>query len=235
MTTPKPDHVTDDLQDGSTSETLSDVFALLGLVADTPDGRERSADFTIAAEAYAFAMLAGQLFEFCCKLAAPALTAPLDDAEESSAVVDAGLSLGLFDAIKALAALAPGSVQLEPEFLAELHEARKRRNQLAHAWVWDGPLRVVAGEGDDVTAELRADADRFADLINELVARLLSSAVGARGIGVDELLTAADVVGVQAALNPDLSRGLRLPEDALELFQRSANAIDNEGPSSKPD
>lgn len=231
MTKSKPEHAH---QEGSTGETRADVFVLLGLVAETPEGRERSADFTIAAEAYTFAMMAGQLLEFCCKLAAPAVTAPIGDDAESSAVVDAGLARGLFDAIKALAALAPGSVELEPEFLAELHEARRRRNHLAHAWVWDGPLRVVAGEGDEVIAELQADADRFADLINELVARLFSSAVSARGLDLDELLTAADVVGAQAALDPDLSTGLRLPADALELFRRSADAV-NGGPSSKSD
>lgn len=224
--------MTEDHREGPAGEARSNRFALLGLVAETPEGRERAADFTIAAEAYTLAMVAGQLFEYCCKLAAPAVTAPIGDDEASSAVVDAGLARGLFDAIRALTAVAPASVELEPEFLAELHEARKRRNQLAHAWVWDGPLRVVAGDGAKVTAELQADADRFAELINELVERLFRSAVGARGLDLEDLLTAADVVGAQAALEPDLLTDLRLPEDALELFQRSADAVDNDGPSS---
>ena len=62
-------------------------FPLIGRIADSELGQRRDAEFERCGQPYMIAMLNGQMLEVLCELAAPALTAPLDDDEEAEAIV----------------------------------------------------------------------------------------------------------------------------------------------------
>ena len=112
--------------------------------------------------AYGCAVMAGQLLEFAIKLAAPSITSPVADESQAHKDVESGLDRTFNNAIEELTRLLPGSSrEVDAELTGRLHAARRRRNRLAHDWVFDGPLRIARGDGETVRAELEHDAELF--------------------------------------------------------------------------
>ena len=207
-------------------------FPLLTRFASTGLGRKREAEFQRCGQPYMLAMLNGQMLEVLTKLAAPALAAPVEDDAASSEMVRRGLKNPFARAIDKLAEQGRLSVELTPALTDELHRARMRRNELAHDWIWIVPLRVLMGEAEELTAELEADSQEFGRLSALLMDEVFGAAVRKRGVTLDQVLAAADLVGARIVSAPTRYTGIsfKLPAVAEFFLRLLGEKLDDLGP-----
>jgi hypothetical protein len=173
------------------------------------------------------AMLNAQMLEIVCKLAEPALAAPLWDDDAASRVVNDGLRRKFFDAITALAEQLDGAVELDDQLVEDLHRARRRRNELAHDWLWLMAPRVLAGRADLLIAELEGDAEEFGRLSSSLLESVFADAVAKRGVTLERIRRIADRLGFLFVAAPNRFTEINLkPPSGEEFFERSLDLFD---------
>jgi hypothetical protein len=215
-------------------ETVEDDSAvtpsLLEMFAATDAGVELESEVQDAFRAFGHAMVCGQLLEWATGLAAPSVTAPLDDDDAAVAAVAKGIKRPFIAAIDEFeaAVAAAGEVALPPDLVERLHAARRARNALAHRWVWDGAMRAFAGEAQAVIAELEELAAEFMGLVGELFEAVFVAAFAARGVDPALVAEARDAITAAVIARPELADGLTLPEDTEVLLMRIAAALDDE-------
>ncbi|HEX7197005.1 MAG TPA: hypothetical protein VF364_09270 [Candidatus Limnocylindria bacterium] len=201
-----------------------DPASLMEIIAATSMGREQQAVFDRLGQPYLLAMINGQAFEAVCRLAEPALHAPLDDDQAAQAIVASGQNRKLHNAIGTLVKAAEGL--LPDDLVRDLKKARERRNVLAHDMLWLAQ-EVIAGRGEQLIAELNADAEEFARLSKALAPLIFFPAVEARGITQEEMARFLDSATAAMALFPEVFDGVDFKrpdaDDLLARFQRLAD------------
>jgi hypothetical protein len=206
--------------------------SLLEMFAATDAGVELEADVQDAFRAFGHAMVCGQLLEWATGLAAPSVTAPVDDDDVAAAAVAKGVKRRFVAAIDEFeaAVAAAGEVALPPGLVERLHVARRARNALAHRWVWDGAMRAFAGEAAAVIAELEELAAEFMGLVGELFDAVFVAAFEARGVDPVLFAKAQDVMAAALLTRPELAEGVTFPEDTEVLLTRIAAELADENP-----
>jgi hypothetical protein len=204
--------------DGAVAPSLLEMFA------GTDAGAELEAEVQDAFRAFGHAMVCGQLLEWATGLAAPSVTAPVDDDDAAAAAVAKGIKRPFIAAIDEFEAAvdAAGEVTLPPDLVERLHAARRARNALAHRWVWDGAMRAFAGEAPAVIADLEELAAEFMGLVGELFAAVFVAAIQARGVDPVLFAKAQDAVAAALLARPELAEGVTFPEDTEVLLLRIA-------------
>jgi hypothetical protein len=219
-------------------ETVEDGGAaapsLLGLFAATAAGVELEAEVQDALRAFGHAMVCGQLLEWATGLAAPSVTAPVDDDDVAAAAVAKGVKRRFVAAIDEFEAAvdAAGEVALPPGLVERLHAARNARNALAHRWVWDGAMRAFAGEAPAVIAELEELSAEFMALVGELFDAVFVAAFEARGVDPVVFAKVQDALAAALIARPELAEGLTFPEGIGDFVERMAAALADESPES---
>lgn len=202
--------------DGSVAPSLLEMFA------GTDAGIELEAEVQDAFQAFGQAMVCGQLLEWATGLAAPSVTAPVDDDDAAAATVARGVARTFGDAIKKFesAVRASGTLTLPADLIARLDQARDARNALAHRWVWDGAMRAFAGEAQAVIAELEDLSAEFMGLVGELFEAVFLAAFEARGVEPVAFAMVQDAMAAALIARPEVAKGLTLPEDTGVLLER---------------
>lgn len=204
---------------GSLRPELDDALRSSGL------GDQLQSDLKNAAEHYGTAMLQGQLLEFAIKLAEPALNVLLDDDEASRRYLARSRRRSLDEAISKLGD-ENADTAISPELIEALHQARQRRNELAHDfWLWALPM-IMAGGSDDVVERLESDFETFERLTQQLFEVALGPGVTRRGIAVGDLTDAMSVVAALLMFQPGRFEGLHLIDDADDVLERLRAFID---------
>lgn len=219
--------------DGAGADELAEHELLRQALGDPATGARRERDLERVAVAYMWAAVRGQIFEYCCKLAEGALRAPVEDDHAAASVVEAALRHRLFDALAAIARLAPATVS--PELHERMDRGRRRRNHLAHEWAWDAMVLVLRGKADEVISALEEDEALFTGVIDEIFAAIYEPAIGARGVTLAEVRRFSDVALMAMAAVPDQFDGIALPVDAEELAQRLLSIVQPSDVDSSPD
>jgi hypothetical protein len=215
-------------------ETVEDDSAvapsLLQMFAATDAGVELEAEVRDAFRAFGHAMVCGQLLEWATGLAAPSVTAPIDDDDVAAAAVAKGVKRRFVAAIAEFEAAAEdaGEVTLPADLVERLHAARRARNALAHRWVWDGAMRAFAGEAQAVIAELAELSTEFMGLVGELFEAVFVAAFEARGVDLAQFAEVRDAITAAVIARPELNEGLTLPEDMGVLLERIAAMLEDE-------
>lgn len=207
--------------DGAVAPSLLEMFAA------TDAGVELEAQVQDAFRAFGHAMVCGQLLEWATGLAAPSVTAPVDDDGAAAATVARGVARTFGDALKKFesAVRTSGTLTLPADLVARLGRARDARNALAHRWVWDGAMRAFAGEAQAVIAELEDLSAEFMGLVGELHEAVFLAAAEARGVDPDTLAEVRDVITAAVAARPEVAEGLTLPKDTEVLLERIAAVL----------
>ncbi|MBL8777065.1 MAG: hypothetical protein JNK12_14070 [Acidimicrobiales bacterium] len=201
-----------------TSESFDRLFPLLAGIAASDLGQERQRDYERCMAAYGVAMTASQLLEFTVKLAAPSLTSPVDDEEAAQAQVQASLGKSFADAIKLLVVLLPhAGLKLDADFGRQLHGVRTYRNGLAHDWLFEGPFRIMQGDGASVLRELEQQADRCAELTELLITTVIEQGLGLRGLSLQQLMASADALSA-LALDGSSEHQLEIKDGELSVL-----------------
>ncbi len=181
-------------------------------------------NFERAAAAYGLAMMYGQALEFAVRLAAPALTAPVDDGAAARHQVEAGRRRRLNDAIHALRAVVPADFEMPDDLHVRLDAARQSRNELAHDFWISAVPRLLGTQVDDVLQELEAARRRFEGLLNDLVETVFRKVRQRRGIA-DDAWSGFLTASLAVLVFDDQMDGLDLLEDGEEIISRMVRLL----------
>lgn len=193
------------------------------------EAKERlEADFQRLVISFGTAVLYGQLFEFFARMAAPALTAPVDDDAAARAAVADGLDRGLSVALRALRPAVEGVVAVPEGLHDRLDDARERRNALAHGFALPFVLAVLTRDVDGLIETLEADTAAFQSVVSELSEIAFGHALGTRDI--DPELFEEVIVGVMltATDHPDLLNGVERLQDFDRVLDRLHRQLEGE-------
>jgi hypothetical protein len=216
----------------TTPTTSATGFAAVGELFGAhleDEAKERlEADYQRLVITFGTAVLYGQLFEFFARMAAPALTAPVDDDAAARAAVADGLDRGLSVALQALRPAVEGVVAVPEGLHDRLDDARERRNALAHGFALPFVLAVLTGDIEGLIETLDADTAAFQGVVSELSEIAFGHALGTRAI--DSELFEDAIVGLMltATDHPDLLNGVERLQDFDKVLDRLRSQLEGE-------
>ncbi len=174
------------------------------------------------AQQYGVTMLWAQILEFATKLAEPALDGPTEDDASRRHVEDRRAGT-LNNGIRALSDASREEPSSGRRALTEaLHDARRRRNELAHDFWWSAFPAMMASQTDTVLRRLTEDQILFTTLVERLFDVALIPGVERRDIHLADFAKAASILAAGLVYRPDDFEGVDLLADAdllVDWFQ----------------